>query len=178
MNWTNTCVVTTINCYQIEEMFPIIDQEALPPAPKDQSYIKRLPRGARKIAEDLTPVFSLFGMQPDFTNFFKTLEMLAFALLSEEGLVKIIRASYEFMFHKYDNDNSGAIDSSELLNVVKDCLILEMTTQQIEANPQLVKDIRDEMMAYIDVNHDGTISIDEFLGFFMKRCTSGGEQSQ
>ena len=162
---------------QIEEMFPIIDQEALPPAPKDQSYIKRLPKGARKIAQDLTPVFNLFNIQPDFTNFFKTLEILAFALLSEEGLIKIIRASYEYMFHKYDNDHSGAIDSGELLNVVKDCLILEMTTQQIEENPQLVQSIRDEMMEFIDVNHDGTISIDEFLGFFMNRCTGGSSKS-
>lgn len=67
-----------------------------------------------------------------------------------------ISQAVEFAFSKYDTDNSGTLDESELKEILK-AVFTKMNIQR-EVNDQDVK----KMVQALDTNSDGMISREEF----------------
>jgi len=74
-------------------------------------------------------------------------------------------------FKRFDSDNSGFIDRSELANVLNEKEVQEAMHLQAEAS------CVDKILAEVDKDHDNRIDFDEFFAMMRSVNGGGGEQS-
>jgi len=136
------------------------------PEPIDDSYVNQLPPGARRVARELGPVFELFGVKADFSNFMATTYKLTFMFQSEDFRQNFMRSFMKYTFAVYDTDKSGYIDEKEMQQVVRDTLNLVDPT--LAGNDKIIAATTKKLFNEADVNHDGQISIEEFIDKFVQ----------